>query len=81
MTDYVLSAETRASLMRVSTASVATALYKRGLRNQFIQDVHRLNPQAVTGYVRGDAAHQVCSRRDRRLICRVRCNCGIPFHR
>ncbi|NNU63529.1 ribonuclease activity regulator RraA [Ochrobactrum soli] len=37
MTDYVLSEETRAKLKKVSTASVATALYKRGLRNQFIQ--------------------------------------------
>lgn len=40
MTDYALSDETRAKLMKVSTASVATALYKRGLRNQFIQNVH-----------------------------------------
>lgn len=39
MTDSALSAETRAKLMNVSTASVATALYKRGLRNQFIQNV------------------------------------------
>ncbi len=37
MSDYVLSDETRAKLKAVSTASVATALYKRGLRNQFIQ--------------------------------------------
>jgi regulator of RNase E activity RraA len=40
MTDYVLSTQTRAKLMKVSTASVATALYKRGLRNQFIQNVY-----------------------------------------
>jgi regulator of RNase E activity RraA len=39
MTDYVLSDTTRDALLRVSTASVATALYKRGLRNQFIQNV------------------------------------------
>ena len=39
MSDYVLSDETRARLKAVSTASVATALYKRGLRNQFIQGV------------------------------------------
>ncbi|GAB3116788.1 ribonuclease activity regulator RraA [Novispirillum itersonii] len=36
---YTLSAETRARLEGVSTASVATALFKRGLRNQFIQGV------------------------------------------
>lgn len=39
MTDYILSDETRAKLKKISTASIATALYKRGLRNQFIQNV------------------------------------------
>jgi regulator of RNase E activity RraA len=38
-----LSKETREKLMTVSTATLCTALYKRGLRNQFIQDVHPLN--------------------------------------
>jgi regulator of RNase E activity RraA len=33
---------TRAKLKGVSTATLATALYKRGLRNQFLQDVHPL---------------------------------------
>ncbi len=31
---------TRASLATVSTATLCTALFKRGLRNQFIQNVH-----------------------------------------
>lgn len=39
-----LSPETRDRLKRVSTATLATALYKRGLRNQMIQDVHPLSP-------------------------------------
>lgn len=39
-----LSAETRKRLMGVSTATLCTALFKRGLRNQFIQDVRPLNP-------------------------------------
>jgi len=39
-----LSADTRAKLMGVSTATLCTALFKRGLRNQFIQDVRPLNP-------------------------------------
>lgn len=39
MTEHSLSDETRAKLKRCSTASVATALYKRGLRNQFVQGV------------------------------------------
>lgn len=43
MSEYVLSNETRDKLRKVSTASVATALYKRGLRNQFIQDVSPVN--------------------------------------
>ena len=34
---------TRQKLMGVSSATVCTALFKRGLRNQFIQDVRPLN--------------------------------------
>lgn len=39
MTEYVLSPAVKALLLRVSTASIATALFKRGLRNQVIQGV------------------------------------------
>lgn len=39
-----LTTDTKQKLMKVSTATLCTALFKRGLRNQFIQDVHRLNP-------------------------------------
>jgi regulator of RNase E activity RraA len=38
-----LTAETRQQLMKVSVATLCTALFKRGLRNQFIQDVRPLN--------------------------------------
>ncbi|WP_159349182.1 ribonuclease activity regulator RraA [Roseomonas harenae] len=41
-----LSNETREKLKAVSTATLATALFKRGLRNQFIQDVKPLRPRA-----------------------------------
>lgn len=41
-----LNPQTRAKFMTVSTATLCTALYKRGLRNQFIQDVRPLNPEA-----------------------------------
>ncbi|MFO7482410.1 ribonuclease activity regulator RraA [Oceanibaculum nanhaiense] len=41
-----LKPETREKLKTVSTATICTALYKRGFRNQFIQDVHPLNPDA-----------------------------------
>lgn len=39
---------TREQLQRVSTPTLCTALYKRGLRNQFMQDVHPLNPGGPT---------------------------------
>ncbi len=38
-----LSPATRDKLKTVSTATLCTALFKRGLRNQFIQDVRPLN--------------------------------------
>jgi regulator of RNase E activity RraA len=38
-----LSPETRARLIHVSTATLCTALLKRGLHRQYIQDVHPLN--------------------------------------
>ena len=41
-----LSATTRDRLKGVSTATICTALFKRGLRNQFIQDVRPLNPNS-----------------------------------
>jgi regulator of RNase E activity RraA len=40
-----LSPAVRDQLKTVSTATLCTALFKRGLRNQFIQDVHPLNPE------------------------------------
>lgn len=39
-----LSSSTRDKLKTVSTATLCTALFKRGLRNQFIQDVRPLDP-------------------------------------
>jgi len=39
-----MNPETKHKLMGVSTATLCTALFKRGLRNQFIQDVRPLNP-------------------------------------
>ena len=42
MSTKELSAGTREKLMRVSTATLCTALFKVGLKNQFIQDVHPL---------------------------------------
>jgi len=51
MTDYVLSDATRKKYEGVSCATICTALFKRGLRNQFIQDVRPLShkPQNMIG--------------------------------
>ncbi len=46
MTEYTLSHDTRDKLKRASTASIASQLYKRGLRNQFIQGVRPVTPKA-----------------------------------
>ena len=43
-----LSNMTREKLRTVSSATICTALYKRGFRNQMIQDVHPLNPNQPT---------------------------------
>ncbi len=42
----MLSDSTKAALAAVSTATLTTVLFKRGLRNAFIQDVHLINPDA-----------------------------------
>ena len=42
----MLSQATRDKLKTVSTATLCTALFKRGFRNQYIQDVRPLNPNA-----------------------------------
>src|SRR5215203_4648047 len=42
-----LSPQTRDKLKTVSTATICTALFERGFRNQFIQDVHPLNPNGA----------------------------------
>jgi regulator of RNase E activity RraA len=44
LSKQTLNDDIREKLGRVSTATICTALYKRGLRNQFIQDVQPLNP-------------------------------------
>jgi regulator of RNase E activity RraA len=41
----MLKPSTREQLTKVSVATLSTALFKRGLRHQFIQDVRPLNPK------------------------------------
>ena len=38
-----MNPNTREQLLKVSTATLCTALFKKGLRNQFLQNVHPLN--------------------------------------
>lgn len=45
MSEYALDDDVRNKLGTVSAATICTALFKRGLRNQFIQDVRPLNPE------------------------------------
>lgn len=68
MTDYVLSDETRTKLSRVSTASVATQLYKRGLRNQFIQGVAPLSDQGANMVGQAFTLRYIAAREDRNTL-------------
>lgn len=65
MTNYVLSNETREKLKKVSTASVATALYKRGLRNQFVQGVSPINWKGETMVGQAFTLRYIPAREDR----------------
>jgi len=68
MTDYILSDETRAKLKKTSTASIATALFKRGLRNQFIQGVVPVSPKAETMVGQAFTLRYIPAREDRNPI-------------
>jgi hypothetical protein len=46
MTTAPFSPQSRDLLTKVSTATLATALFKQGFRNVFLQDVGLLNPGA-----------------------------------
>lgn len=65
MSDYILSNETREKLKKVSTASVATALYKRGLRNQFVQGVVPMERKPVTMVGQAFTLRYIPAREDR----------------
>lgn len=65
MSEYILTKETRDKLTKVSTASVATALYKRGLRNQFVQGVVPMKPKSVTMVGQAFTLRYIPAREDR----------------
>ena len=68
MTDYVLSDETRARYKRISTASIATQLYKRGLRNQFIQGVQPVAAKSANMVGQAFTLRYIPAREDRNPI-------------
>ncbi|ACI59621.1 conserved hypothetical protein (plasmid) [Rhizobium leguminosarum bv. trifolii WSM2304] len=68
MTNYVLSDATRAKFKKISTASIATALFKRGLRNQFIQGVVPVAAKADTMVGQAFTLRYIVAREDRNPI-------------
>lgn len=68
MSDYVLSDATRDKLRKVSTASLCTALYKRNLRNQFIQNVSQVAPKDENMVGQAYTLRYVPAREDRNPI-------------
>lgn len=68
MTDYILSDATREKLRKVSTASVATALYKRGLRQQFIQGARPVQTGKGTMVGQAFTLRYIPAREDRNPI-------------
>ncbi len=65
MTEFVLSDETRDILKRVSTASIATQLFKRGLRNQYIQGVSPVSPKSENMVGQAFTLRYIAAREDR----------------
>lgn len=68
MSDYILSDDTRARLKRISTASIATQLYKRGLRNQFIQGVRPVSAKAERMVGQAFTLRYIPAREDRNQL-------------
>ncbi|MBS7701622.1 MULTISPECIES: ribonuclease activity regulator RraA [unclassified Chelatococcus] len=68
MTDYILSDAIRAKFKAISTASIATALYKRGLRNQFIQGVSPVSHKAENMVGQAFTLRYIPAREDRNPI-------------
>jgi regulator of RNase E activity RraA len=68
MTDYELSDATRAKYKKISTASIATALFKRGLRNQFIQGVVPVAAKPETMVGQAFTLRYIVAREDRNPI-------------
>lgn len=68
MSEYILSDATKAQLKRTGTASIATQLYKRGLRNQFIQGVVPVSPKAERMVGQAFTLRYIPAREDRNQL-------------
>ena len=68
MSDYILSDATKAQLKRIGTASIATQLYKRSLRNQFIQGVVPVSPKAERMVGQAFTLRYIPAREDRNQL-------------
>ena len=68
MSDYVLSEEIRQTYKSISVASLCTALFKRGLRNQFIQDVRPVDAKAERMVGQAYTLRYIPAREDRNTI-------------
>lgn len=68
MSDYILNDATRAKFKKISTASLATAMFKRGLRNQFIQGVVPVAPKTETMVGQAFTLRYIVAREDRNPI-------------
>jgi len=64
----MLSVALRDKLKTVSTATICTTLFKRGFRNQYIQDVTPLNPAAGTMVGEAFTLRYIPAREDLNLI-------------
>lgn len=68
MSDYIMSPAVKSKLMRISTASIATALFKRGLRSQFIQGVGPVSRKAQNMVGQAFTLRYIPAREDRNEI-------------
>lgn len=72
MTDHPLTPDTRARLEQVSVATLATALYKRGLRIQVIQDVRPVAPKGRNMVGPAFTLRYIPAREDRNTLAEFR---------
>ena len=68
MTTDTLNEGIKASLMKATVASLCTALYKRGIRNQFIQDVRPVAAKSHNMVGRAYTLRYIPAREDRNPV-------------